>query len=83
MISTKINKYIALKESDIKKEWPPTTTSLNKEKTMAAGAKPNVISSASESNSFPNGPETLSRRANIPSKKSNTAPIIIKVIASS
>ena len=50
---------------------------------MAAGAKPNVISSASESNSFPNGPETLSRRANIPSKKSNTAPMIIKVIASS
>ena len=42
---------------------------------MAEGAKPKVISSASESSSFPIGEETCSRRATMPSKKSNTAPI--------
>ena len=50
---------------------------------MTEGAKPNVISSASESNSFPNGPDTLSRRANIPSKKSNMAPKMMNRMAAS
>ena len=44
---------------------------------MAEGARPKVISSASESSSLPMGEDTLSRRAVNPSKKSNTAPIII------
>jgi hypothetical protein len=51
----------------------PEWLSLNKEKTMAEGANPKVMSSANESNSFPKGPDTLNKRANMPSKKSNTA----------
>ena len=58
-------------------------TSLNSENTMADGAKPNVMSSANESSSFPNGPETLNNRANIPSKKSNVAPRMMYRIAAS
>ena len=49
----------------------------------AVGAKPNVMSSANESSSFPNGPETLNNRANIPSKKSNVAPRMMYRIAAS
>ena len=45
---------------------------------MATGAIPKVISSASESSSFPMGEDTCSRRAVIPSKKSNVAPNTIK-----
>ena len=45
---------------------------------MAAGASPNVMSSARESSSFPMGEETCSRRAVIPSKKSNVAPNTMK-----
>ena len=41
---------------------------------MAAGASPNVMSSASESSSLPIGDDTCSKRAVIPSKKSNIAP---------
>lgn len=41
------------------------------------GASPNVMSSARESSSFPIGEETPSRRADIPSKKSNAAPMTI------
>lgn len=44
---------------------------------MVAGATPKVTSSASESSSLPIGDETCSRRALMPSKKSNTAPMII------
>ena len=48
---------------------------------MAEGANPKVMSSANESNSFPKGPDTLNKRANMPSKKSNTAPSIMKEMA--
>ena len=44
---------------------------------MAEGAKPKVMSSAKESSSLPIGDDTLSKRADMPSKKSNTAPTII------
>ena len=50
---------------------------------MAAGASPNVMSSARESSSFPMGEETRSRRAVIPSKKSNVAPNTMKSRANS
>ena len=53
------------------------------ENTIPAGAKPNVMTSASESSSFPMGDETLSSRATNPSKKSKIAPIIMKIKASS
>lgn len=46
--------------------------------TIEAGATPNVTSSASESSSLPIGEETPNKRALIPSKKSNTAPMTIK-----
>ena len=46
-------------------------------KIIVAGATPNVITSANESNSFPIGDDTWSKRATIPSKKSNIAPMII------
>lgn len=48
---------------------------------MVDGATPKVMSSASESNSLPMGEETPSKRALMPSKKSNTAPIMIHVSA--
>ena len=41
-----------------------------------AGAKPNVMSSASESNCKPKGLDTFSSRALMPSNKSKTAPAI-------
>jgi hypothetical protein len=47
--------------------------------TMVAGANPKVMSSASESSSFPIGELTPRSRALIPSKKSNVAPMIIQV----
>ena len=50
--------------------------------TIAAGATPKVTSSASESSSLPMGELTPSRRALIPSKKSNTAPATIHMSAS-
>lgn len=56
-------------------------TSLNREKTIAEGASPNVILSANESSSFPIGEETFNNLADIPSKKSNTAPNTINNIA--
>ena len=43
------------------------------------GATPNVTISARESSSFPIGELTFNNRADIPSKKSNTAPMIIHV----
>ena len=45
--------------------------------TMAAGASPKVMSSASESSSLPIGDDTWSSRALMPSKKSKAAPITI------
>ena len=42
------------------------------------GARPKVMSSASESNCMPNGEGTFSQRAEAPSKKSKMAPAIIK-----
>ena len=53
------------------------TLPYNCEKMIADGAAPKVITSAKESNSLPIGELTFSKRATIPSKKSNTAPIII------
>ena len=50
---------------------------------IADGAAPKVITSAKESNSLPIGELTFSKRAAIPSKKSNTAPIIINSNATS
>ena len=50
---------------------------------IAAGAKPNVIKSAKESNSFPIGEDVLSNRAENPSKKSKTAPQKIRNTAHS
>ncbi len=55
--------------------------SLNKEKTIAEGASPNVMLSAKESSSFPIGEETFNSLADMPSKKSNTAPSTINNIA--
>jgi hypothetical protein len=49
---------------------------------MADGARPKVMSSASESSYLPMGDDTWSRRADIPSKKSNTAPMMINSRAS-
>ena len=54
---------------------------LNWAKTIAEGATPNVTSSASESSSLPMGDETPNKRALMPSKKSNTAPMIIHISA--
>ena len=48
---------------------------------MAEGARPKVMQSASESSSLPMGELTLSSRALMPSKKSNTAPTIIMMSA--
>ena len=56
-------------------------TKLKKWKSMADGATPNVTTSAKESNSFPMGEDTFNKRAVIPSKKSKTAPIIMKMNA--
>ena len=47
-------------------------------KTIVDGAMPNVMSSASESSSFPMGELTPRMRADMPSKKSNTAPVTMK-----
>ena len=44
---------------------------------MALGATPKVTTSARESSSFPMGEDTPKARADIPSKKSNTAPSTI------
>ena len=48
---------------------------------MADGATPNVTTSAKESSSLPIGEDTFSNLADMPSKKSKIAPMIIKVIA--
>ena len=47
-------------------------------KIIIAGAAPKVMSSASESSSFPMGEDTCSNLATIPSKKSNPAPMSMK-----
>lgn len=48
---------------------------------MVDGATPKVTQSASESNSLPMGEDTLRKRADMPSKKSNVAPARIHIKA--
>ena len=57
---------------------PGYSRTLSSENRIVAGATPKVTSSAKESSSFPMGDDTFNRRADIPSKKSNTAPITIQ-----
>ena len=51
-------------------------------KIIVEGATPKVTTSARESSSLPIGDDTFSRRADMPSKKSNAAPTTIKSKAS-
>ena len=50
---------------------------------ITEGTNPKLISSARESNSFPMGEGACNTRADIPSRKSNTALIMMKVRAQS
>ena len=87
-----MKRYAALKESDIRKECAPTVND-PQNKALAGVGIPmklllwrgsilNLPKRKAENTEIRNaGPDTLNKRANMPSKKSNTAPSIMKEMA--